>query len=66
MNNNLNFKVLARNAVNGDWEGWHFPTVEDADRFAEQQARRTGDEAYVLKLLGTWRTPVEWVSADDD
>ncbi len=66
MTTGMHFKVIGRNTADGGWSTWHFPTIDAANGFAEQQARYSRDEVHVLRLIGTWRAPVEWVPAHED
>ena len=45
---------------------WHYGTLGEAHRFAEQMARETGRDYEVMEYLGAWRRatpPAEFIPA---
>lgn len=61
------YRVIGNNTVDGALHSWYFPTIDEANKFAESLCRTTGEEVDVCKYLGSWKTvrPTEFIKSED-
>ncbi len=60
------FRVFGHTST-GEFHGWYFPTLEEANSFAKLMAADLGFEYDVLKYVGTWKrtaAPTEFIKPD--
>jgi hypothetical protein len=58
------FRVIGRNTSDGALTMWYFPSLKEAQHFAQMLCGETGADVTVTKFLGRWRVaipPVEFV-----
>lgn len=61
------YRVIGNNTSDGALHSWYFPTLEEANNFAESLCQSTGQEVDVCKYLGSWKIvlPTEFVKSED-